>query len=66
MDYLVTWEIEVKADNPIEAAKLARAAQTRLGTRSTLFRVHSQGVGEVACVDLTAIAEEAGSQGPIA
>jgi hypothetical protein len=30
MDYFVSWEIEVKAENPVEAAQLARAAQTRM------------------------------------
>lgn len=61
MDYLVTWEIEVNADNPMEAATLARAAQTRLATRSTVFRVCGEGVDNK--IDLTAIAEETSSQG---
>lgn len=57
MDYLVSWEFEVAAEDPVEAAKLARAAQTRPGTRSTVFQVYSED-GEAVQVDLTAIAEE--------
>jgi hypothetical protein len=58
VDYLVSWEIEVKADNPIEAAKQARAAQTQSGTRSTVFQVFNEGAEDAVRVDLTAIAEE--------
>lgn len=58
MDYFVTWEMEVTAENPVEAAKLARAAQTRPGTRSTVFLVSGGDTEEAICVDLTAIAEE--------
>ncbi len=58
MDYVVGWEIEVKAENPIEAAKLARAAQTRPGTRSTVFQVYNEDAEDAVRVDLTAIAEE--------
>jgi hypothetical protein len=58
MDYLVSWEIEVKADNPVEAAKQARAAQTQPGTRSTVFQVYGGDAVDAVHVDLTAIAEE--------
>jgi hypothetical protein len=58
MDYVVSWEIEVKAENPVEAAKQARAAQTLLGTRSTVFRLYSEDAEDAVRVDLTAIAEE--------
>jgi hypothetical protein len=58
MDYLVSWEIEVKAGTPVEAAKQARAAQTRPGTRSTVFQVYSEDAEDAVRVDLTAIAEE--------
>lgn len=60
MDYLVSWEIEVKAENPVEAAKLARAAQTQPNTTATVFQVFSEDAEDSICVDLTAIAE--GSQ----
>lgn len=61
MDYFVSWEIEVKAENPVEAAKQARAAQTRPGTRSTVFLVYNGDADDAVRVDLTAIAE--GEQG---
>lgn len=58
MDYFVSWEIEVKAGDPVEAAKLARAAQTQLDTRSTVFEVFSDDGKDPVRIDLTAIAEE--------
>lgn len=58
MDYFVSWEIEVTAENPIEAVKLARAAQTLPFTRSTVFQVFGENMEDVVRVDLTAIAEE--------
>jgi hypothetical protein len=60
MDYLVIWEIEVVADDPVEAAKLARAAQTQPNTKATVFDVFGEGADGAIRVDLTAIAE--GSQ----
>lgn len=60
MDYFVSWEIEINAENPVEAAKLARAAQTQPGTRSTVFKVFTESAEDATRVDLTAIAE--GSQ----
>ncbi len=57
MDYFVTWEIEVKAENPVEAAKLARAAQTQPNNRSTVFQVFCEDAEDAIPVDLTAIAE---------
>jgi len=58
MDYLVSWEIEVKAENPVEAAEIARAAQTQPSTKSTVFHVFSENALDAVLVDLTAIAEE--------
>jgi hypothetical protein len=57
MDYFVSWEIEIKAETPLEAAKQARAAQTEVGNRSTVFQVYSKDVESPVRVDLTAIAE---------
>jgi hypothetical protein len=57
VDYFVSWEIEVEADNPIEAAKLARAAQTEPNTRATVFDVFSENSEDAIRVDLTANAE---------
>jgi hypothetical protein len=58
VDYFVSWEIEVEAESPIEAAKLARAAQTQPNTRATVFDVFSGDAEDAIRVDLTAIAEE--------
>lgn len=58
MDYFVTWEIEVKAENPVEAARFARAIQTQSNTRATIFQVSSEDAEDPICVDLTSIAEE--------
>jgi len=58
VDYFVSWEIEVEAENPIEAAKLARAAQTQPNTRATVFDVFGEDAEDAIRVDLTAIAEE--------
>jgi hypothetical protein len=57
MDYFVSWEIQVKAENPVQAAKLARAAQTEPGTRSTVFQVLGEDAEDAIRVDLTAISE---------
>jgi hypothetical protein len=57
MDYFVSWEIEVKAENPIGAAKLARAAQTQPRTRSTVFQVFGEDAEDAVRVDLSAISE---------
>jgi predicted nucleotide-binding protein len=58
MNYFVSWEIEVKAENPLEAAKIARAAQTRPNTRSTVFQVYGEDAQDAVRVDLTAIVED--------
>jgi hypothetical protein len=49
--YFVTWEIEVPADDPIEAAQAARALQLDLSRRTTVFDVFDE-EGEVTRVDL--------------
>jgi hypothetical protein len=58
MDYFVSWEIELAAGNPIEAARQARAVQVRHGTMATVFDVHSANAESVVRVDLTAVAEK--------
>jgi hypothetical protein len=63
MDYFVSWEIELVAENPIEAARQARAVQLRLETRATVFDVHSADGESAVRVDLTAIAENETVQG---
>lgn len=39
MDYRVTWEIDVEADSPIEAAKKAQEIQWDLSSTATVFTV---------------------------
>jgi hypothetical protein len=38
-EYRVKWEIDIDADNPVDAARKARAAQIRPGTTATVFSV---------------------------
>lgn len=49
--YNVTWEIEIAADDPVEAAKVARTYQLDLSKRTTVFDVFDE-EGEVTRVDL--------------
>jgi hypothetical protein len=58
VDYFVSWEIEVNAEDPIEAARLARAAQIQPNTKATVVDVFSEDAKDTIRVDLTAIAEE--------
>lgn len=37
--YRVRWEIDIEADNPLEAAKKARYFQTKPNTTATVFDV---------------------------
>lgn len=39
-DYRVCWEIDITADTPLHAARLAREIQTRPGSTATVFDVH--------------------------
>ena len=39
-EYLVTWEINVDADSPEEAAYLAAQMQRRPGTEATVYNVY--------------------------
>jgi hypothetical protein len=57
MDYFVSWEIELAARSPIEAARQARSAQIKHGTMATVFDVYSADAENVVRVDLTAVAE---------
>ena len=46
--YLVTWEVDVWAKTPKDAAKQARRDQTRKGTTATVFTVANEsGVSEI-------------------
>ncbi|MBR9765914.1 MAG: hypothetical protein GYB53_20945 [Rhodobacteraceae bacterium] len=56
MDFSVCWQIDIAADTPEEAARLARAHQTRAGTRATVFEV----IGDDGShwIDLTELSEK--------
>ena len=54
-DYLVTWEIELSATDPADAARQARAIQIDPTSRATVFTVHGDGGAEQ--VDLDAIGD---------
>jgi hypothetical protein len=53
--YLVRWEIDIRADSPLEAAEKARRCQTRAGTQATVFDVfEAYALGRrIARIDLT-------------
>ena len=51
MNYRVTWEIDIEADSPREAAELARACQVRPGTTAVVFDCADES-GETTRVDL--------------
>lgn len=57
MNYFVSWEIDVKADSPLDAARMAREAQIRPGTRSTVFQVLTEDSADPIRIDLTEVAE---------
>lgn len=44
MDYRVTWEMDITADNPVKAAKAALAAIRRRGSWAHVFDVFEDGV----------------------
>ena len=50
MEYLVEWEIELRADNPISAAKLALGILRDPDSMSTVFTTYGGGITTV--VDL--------------
>lgn len=54
MEYLVTWVIDIEADSPQEAARKARACQTRKGTTAVVFDVCDKATGQTLSVDLLA------------
>ncbi len=50
---LVSWDIEIEADSPQEAAKLAREIQLDPDNIATHFHVSKQGDENVMCVELS-------------
>ena len=55
--YHVSWEIELDAECPEEAARQALSIQRDCGSLATVFTVTSEG-GECERVDITALDEE--------
>jgi hypothetical protein len=57
--YRVTWEIDIEADTPVEAAKIALSYQRDPESTSTVFEVfESDADSGPVKIDLTAIEEE--------
>ena len=56
--YLVTWEIDIDADNPEEAALIAKEIQIDPGSEAVFFTVKEQSTGEVFNIDLLKHDEE--------
>ncbi|MFF7764330.1 hypothetical protein [Streptomyces griseorubiginosus] len=52
--YLVRWDIDLDASDPVDAARKALAIQRDPGSWATVFTVHGehQGAPQVATVDL--------------
>lgn len=44
-DYFVSWEIEISANSPRQAAELALAIQRDPTSRSTVFKVYNEDTG---------------------
>lgn len=51
-EYRVTWVIDLDADNPVEAVKLARKMQLLPDTTATIFEVEDTTTGETQEIDL--------------
>lgn len=58
MYYLVKWEIELAAEDPVKAAVQARCAQLRRRVRATVFDVYGEDNEDAVRVDLAADADE--------
>lgn len=58
MLYRVSWEIDIEADSPLEAAQKARHYQTKPDTTATVFDVRAEDSANALRIDLTAIAED--------
>lgn len=56
--YHLTWEIDLEADSPLEAARLARHYQTKPDTTATVFSVQEHDTTEALRIDLTEIDED--------
>jgi hypothetical protein len=56
-EYRVTWEIDIEAATPEEAARKALTIQRDANSRATVFNVTDED-GEMEDIDITAIDEE--------
>jgi hypothetical protein len=52
VEFRVIWEIEIKADSPMEAAKEARVIQLTPGMSATIFDVWAHTAGKMHRIDL--------------
>jgi hypothetical protein len=59
-DYLVRWEIDQSSETPRQAAELAWAARSALGSTANVFTVIDQ-AGQRTTVDLSVPGEIAGA-----
>ena len=59
-EYLVTWDIEITAENPIEAARQALAVQRNPDSMATVFHVNGERIDLDAIEDDLAIIRKAG------
>ena len=50
--YLVTWTIDIEAENEVEAAKQALQIQREVGGEATYFEVKNKATNETKHVDL--------------
>lgn len=50
--YLITWEIELDADSPEEAAEEALRIHRDPDSEATVFDVMQQSTGETVCIDV--------------
>lgn len=56
MEYLVTWEMEIEADSPEDAARKALEVHRRPDSIATVFKVYDdKGIDHI--IDLTALDE---------
>jgi hypothetical protein len=57
MHYLVTWDIDIDADNPQDASKMAREMQLDSDSVATVFKVEDDN-GVKVTIDLEDISEK--------
>tara|TARA_Y100000310_G_C20376164_1_gene665838 strand:+ start:520 stop:780 length:261 start_codon:yes stop_codon:yes gene_type:complete len=50
--FIVTWEINIEADTPLEAAQYAKAIQQDWGSEALCFDVIDEKTKRIYCVDL--------------